>query len=364
MKKGKKFLALLMTFMLIFAVGLTGCGGGADEESGDSEGSGDAAANQETYEFSIAHIQSAGSAGADAFTYLGQILEEKTDGRIKVTIYGDKSMAGSDTELGEIVRQNTVQCVAVPTHTLAAMADIPEYKVFEIPYLFSSWDEIYKVLDSDMAAEWAQVLQDEAGVVVYDGLVKGWLSVGTKNKPLNTPSDLKGLKIRTMSTDMQMGLIEALGGSPTVVAYGELYTAAQQGIVDGMLTATSLYQTDRFCEVIDDLAIIRATAHFHIPIVNKAWLDTLPPDLKEIFDECMTEYVAKAREMEKAADDAVIGILQNDEGVNVKQYTDAELKPFKDATKAMWDKFYDAPGEGVVDDVLAYLGKDRESIFQ
>lgn len=363
MKKGKKFLVVFMTFILLAATGLTGCGGGGGGGNEES-GGGDETANQETYEFSIAHIQSAGSAGADAFTYLSEILEEKTDGRINVTIYGDKSMAGSDTELGEIVRQNTVQCVAVPTHTLAAMADIPEYKVFEFPFLFTDWEEIYEVLDSDMAAEWAQILQDEAGVVVYDGLVKGWLSIGTKGKTLNTPADLKGMKIRTMSTDMQMGLIEALGGSPTVVAYGELYTAAQQGIVDGMLTATSLYQTDRFCEVIDDLAIIRATAHFHIPIVNKAWLDTLPEDLKAIFDECMTEYVAKAREMEKAADDAVIDILQTQEGVAVKQYTDAELASFKQATKAMWEKFYDAPGEGVVDEVLAYLGKDFDGIFQ
>jgi C4-dicarboxylate-binding protein DctP len=273
-------------------------------------------------------------------------------------------MAGSDTELGEIVRQNTVQCVAVPTHTLAAMADIPQYKVFEFPFLFSSWEEIYKVLDSDMAAEWAQKLQDDAGIVVYDGLVKGWLSIGTKKGPINTPADLKGQKIRTMSTDMQMGFVESLGASPTVVAYGELYTAAQQGTVDGMMTATSLYETDRFCEVIDHLAIVRATAHFHIPVVNKEWLDSLPDDLRVIFDECMEEYVAYARDLEKAADDEVLDTLQNVEGVEVKEYSDEELTAFKQATKSMWEKYYDAPGEGVLDEVLAFLGKDYDSIFQ
>lgn len=358
MKKNRKWkvMSLLLCMAMVLSLALAGCG---DSGSGSGSGGGDG----ETYEFSIAHLQSDGSAGADAFTYLGQILEEKSEGRIKVSIYGDKSMASGDTELGELVRQNTVQCVAVPTHTLSAMANIPEYKVFEFPYLFESWDDIYKVLDSDLAAEWAQTLADEAGIYVYDGLVKGWLSIGTKKGPINTPADLKGMKIRTMSTDMQMGLIEALGGSPTIVAYGELYTAAQQGTVDGMLTATSLYQTDRFCEVINDLAIVRATAHFHIPIVNKQWVDSLPEDLRGVFDECMSEYIAHARELEQTADSEVIKQLESVENVTVREYTDEELAPFKAAVKPMWDKFYNAPGEGVVDSVMELLGTDYETIF-
>lgn len=354
MRKSKKLLALILGVVLVLSLGLTGCGGGGGEEpAGDAE----------TFVFKVAHLQSAGSAGADAITYLEEILEERSEGRIEVEIYGDKSMAGGDTELGEIVRQNTVQMVPVPTHTLAAMADIPEYKVFEFPYLFNSWEEIYTVLDSDLAAEWAQTLSDEAGVVVYDGLVKGWLSIGTKVGPVDVPSTLANLKIRTMSTDMQMGLIDSFGANPTVVAYGELYTAAQQGTVDGILTATSLYQTDRFCEVIDYLSIVRATAHFHMPVVNKAWLDSLPEDLKATFDECMLDYVAYARQLEQEADAAVIDILETEEGVDVREYTDEELVPFIAATKTLWDAQYDAPGEGVLDATMAILGKDYDSIF-
>ncbi|HZK02677.1 MAG TPA: TRAP transporter substrate-binding protein, partial [Anaerovoracaceae bacterium] len=249
--------------------------------------------------------------------------------------------------------------VPVPTHTLAAMANIPQYKIFEFPYLFDTWDDIYKVLDSDMAKDWAKVLEDQAGVVVYDGLVKGWLSIGTKKGPINTPADLNGQKIRTMSTDMQMGLINSLGSGATIVAYGELYTALQQGTVDGALTATSLFQTDRFCEVIDHLSIIRATAHFHLPVVNKQWLDSLPEDLRKIFDDCMKDYIAKARELEEDADAAVIETLETVENVKVREYTDAELAPFVAATKTVWDENFDVPREGVVDDVLKLLGKER-----
>jgi C4-dicarboxylate-binding protein DctP len=273
-------------------------------------------------------------------------------------------MAQSDTELGEIVRQNTVQLVPIPTHTLSAMVNIPQYSVFEFPYLFTDWEEIYKILDSPLAKEWTKALERDAGVVVYEGFVKGWLSIGTRKGPQNTPEDFKGLKIRTMSTDMQMGLISALGASPTIVAYGELYTAQQQGTVDGMLTATTLYQTDKFAEVIDHLSIVRATAHFHLPTVNKQWLDALPQDLRAVFDQCMKEYVTFGREEEKKLDATVIAGMEKNFNVKVRQYTEAELAPFKAAVKTMWETNYDKPGKGVLDEVLKYLGKDYKTLLQ
>lgn len=317
-----------------------------------------------TYQFKIAHIEGAGGAGEKAFFHLKKILEEKSKGRIKVTVYKGKSMAQSDTELGEIVRQGTVQMVPVPTHTLSAMANIPQYSVFEFPYLFTDWEDIYKLLDSDLAKSWAKALEKDAGVSVYGGFVKGWLSIGTRKGPINTPADLKGLKIRTMATDMQMGLISALGASPAVVAYGELYTAQQQGTVDGMLTATTLYRTDKFAEVIDHLSIIRATAHFHLPTVNKKWLDSLDPEMRAVFDECMKEYVAFGREAERKLNEEVLASMGKDFNVKVREYTEKELAPFKAAVKPMWEKFYDKPGKGVMDSVLRFLGKDGKTLLQ
>jgi tripartite ATP-independent transporter DctP family solute receptor len=342
----KRYIAIICSLVMVFAFATSGF------------------AAEKTYNLKIAYIEASGGPQEAAFKYLKQILEEKTKGQIKVTIYPGKSMAQSDPELGEIVRQNTVQLVPIPTHTLSAMVNIPQYSIFEFPYLFSSWDEIYKLLDSDLCKSWTKPLETGAGVIVYDGFVRGWLTIGTKKGPINTPADLKGLKIRTMATDMQMGLISSLGASPTVVAYGETYTAVQQGTVDGLLTATALYRSDKFAEVIDHLTIIRATAHFHLPAVNKAWRDSLTPELRKIFDECMKEYAAYGRELDRKTNEEVIASLGKDYNVQVRHYTDAELAPFKTATKAFWEKNYDRPGKGVVDEVLKFLGKDFNVIFK
>ncbi|MGF6376051.1 tripartite ATP-independent transporter DctP family solute receptor [Clostridiales Family XIII bacterium PM5-7] len=352
----KKLSVLLIVVMTLSATFLfAGCG---------DKGS-DGGAEGETYDFSIAHLQAEGTAAADSFNFLAKELEEKSEGRIKVTIHGGGTMAGSDPELAELARAGTVQMVPVPTHALSALVNIPEYKIFEMPYLFSDWDEIYTVLDSDLAQEWTKPLQEKAGVKVYGGLVKGWLSVGLKNEnPLEAPSDLKGKKIRTMSTDMQMGLISALGGSPTSVAYGELYTAIQQGTVDGSLTATNLYVADRFGEVIDSLSILRATAHFHLPTVNLEWYNALPEDLQKVFDEAMDAYLGFAREAEKKADTEAIEQLQKDMNVTVREYSDEELAPFRKAAHTLFTKNYDSCGEGVMDSVLEVLGKKESEIFK
>ena len=349
----KKVLSVALSLVMVLSMSLffTGCG----EDNGGAEG--------ETYTFRIAHLQTEQSAAGQSFQHLKETLEEKSDGRIQVELLGGGTMASGDTELAELVRAGTVEMVPVPTHALSELVEIPEYRVFEMPYLFSSWDEIYTVLDSDLAQDWTKPLQEKAGVKVYGGLVKGWLSVGLKGDALETPSDLQGKKVRTMATDMQQGLIKALGGSPTMVAYGELFTAIQQGTVDGSLTATNLYVSDRFAEVVDSLSIIRATAHFHLPTVNLAWYENLPDDLKTVFDECMEDYLTFARDAEKQADADAIEQMESEMGVTVEEFTDEELTPFKEATHQLFSENVDACGDGTIDGVLDLLGKTEAEIF-
>ena len=357
----KKFITILMAIVLVLAL-LGGCGGNdpAPAPGGNGE---PPAPPEEVFVFRMASIGAPGEVGGVALYWLADTLNERSGGRIQATHFGGRALASSDPELGELVRQNSVQMVPIPTHTLAAMANIPQYSVFEFPYLFTDWNEIYRLLDSDLARGWAQALQDEAGVTVYGGIVKGWLSIGTTAGPVDNLAVFNGQRIRTMATDMQMSLVSSFGGSPTIVAFGEIYTAMQQGTIDGILTATGLFESERFGEVINHLTITRATAHFHIPTVNTAWLNSLPPDLRAIFDEAMNDFLVFQRALELENDQRVMDLMYEEFGVEVRQFTDAELAPFRAAVRPMWEANFDLPGPGVLDAVLDYLGKDFESIF-
>ncbi len=339
-------LILVMALTSVFA--MTGCGGDdSNNDGGDATG--------DVIEMKISHIASESDPIHMGWAYLKEQLEERSDGRIQVTIYSNKALSNSNNEDAEKVQQNIVQMTSVPTSSLAAIGNIQEYQVFDYPYLFATNDEFYKVLDSDLAKGWSDRLTDAAGIKALGGYSLGWLSVGS-TKPLGEIKDYKGQKIRTLSSDLQMQTINALGASATQINYGECYTALQQGTVDGLLTSTGLFVSDKFMEVIKELAVTKPTALLHVPIVNASWYDALPEDLKVVYNECIEDYLAAVRQYEADFDaDALKAIA--DSGVKVTEYTDAQLEEFKAATATVYDKYADIAGQETIDAVRDILGK-------
>ena len=191
-----------------------------------------AAKDKAEYTLKICHLTSEQDPMHQGFAYLKDLLEEKTDGRIQVEIFGNASIASSDVETAEKVQQNICQMTAGPAYAAAALGNIPELKIFDYPYLFENYEDLYKLLDSDLFKEWAANLESQTGVIMKGGYTLGWNAIMDGKKELNSYKDLEKLKIRTMSTDLQMAFINALGASATPIAYGETYTACQQGTVD------------------------------------------------------------------------------------------------------------------------------------
>ncbi len=345
----KKLLSMLLVLVMVLTsvFAMTACG--SDEPADDGGEAG------EVIELKVSHIASETDPIHMGWTFLKEQLEERTGGRIKVTIYGNKALSSSNNEDAEKVQQNIVQMTSVPTSSLAAIGNIQEYQVFDYPYLFSTNEEFYQVLDSDLAKGWSDRLTEAAGVKALGGYSLGWLSVGSI-KPLGTLDDYNGQKIRTLSSDLQMQTINAYGSSATQINYGECYTALQQGTVDGILTSTGLFVSDKFMEVIDELAVAKPTALLHVPIVNGEWYDALPDDLKAIYDECIVDYLAAVRQYEAEFDAEALQAIA-DSGVKVIEYTDAELEAFQEATASVYTDYANIAGQETIDAVKAMLGK-------
>ena len=156
-------------------------------------------------------------------------LEKKSNGTLKVRIFPDAQL-GSEREVLELLQIGSVAATKVSAATLSNF--VPEYNVLGIPYLFRDKQHQFDVLEGDIGKS---ILEKGSkfwlrGLCYYDA---GSRSFYTSKKAIRTPEDLEGLKIRVMNNQMAINMVNSMGGSATPLAYGELYTAIQQGVVDG-----------------------------------------------------------------------------------------------------------------------------------
>jgi len=164
-----------------------------------------------------------------AMEYMAEQVHKKSDGHMRIDIYPSGQL-GSERENVEMLQIGSLAITKVSAAIMEGFA--PSYKIFGIPYIFSSSQHAHRVLDSEIGKE---ILQDGEdfwlrGLAFYDA---GSRSFYTKDKPIEHPDDLRGLKIRVMQSPSAVAMIRAFGGSPTPISWGELYTALQGGVVDG-----------------------------------------------------------------------------------------------------------------------------------
>lgn len=158
-----------------------------------------------------------------------KILNQKSNGDLTIKIFPDAQL-GSEREVLELLQIGSVAITKVSAATLSNF--VPEYHVLGIPYLFRDKAHMFDILEGPVGKS---ILEKGEkfwlrGLCYYDA---GSRSFYTSNKAVRTPEDLKGLKIRVMNNQMAINMVNSLGGAATPMAYGELYTAIQQGVVDG-----------------------------------------------------------------------------------------------------------------------------------
>lgn len=164
-----------------------------------------------------------------AMVFMGERLKEKSGGKMNVEIYPNQQI-GTERQLLELLQIGSVGMTKVSVGVMENFA--PNMKVFGLPFIFRDKEHSYSVMDGEIGKE--LLVQGEEywlrGLTYYDA---GSRSFYTKDRPIHTPEDLSGLKIRVMESATAMAMVRSLGGSPTPISWGELYTALQQGVVDG-----------------------------------------------------------------------------------------------------------------------------------
>ncbi|UII27289.1 TRAP transporter substrate-binding protein [Fulvivirga maritima] len=266
-----------------------------------------------------------------AMEFMADRVEEKSNGSLNIDIYPSQQL-GTERECLELLQIGSLGMTKVSTGVLENFA--PGMKVFGLPFLFRDREHYYNVLDSDLGQDllvegkqyWLK------GMAYYDA---GSRSFYTINKPINIPEDLKGLKIRVQESATSIDMVKALGGSPTPVSWGELYTALQQGIVDGAENNPPSFYLSHHYEVCKYYTIDEHTYLPDVLIMSTVVWDQLSDQEKKWVQEAVDESVEYQRTLwQKAEKDAIDAVEAA--GVEVI-YPDKKL--FSSRVEDMYDTY-------------------------
>jgi tripartite ATP-independent transporter DctP family solute receptor len=212
-------------------------------------------------------------------------LEKKSNGTLKVKIFPDAQL-GSERELLELLQIGSVAATKVSAATLSNF--VPEYHILGIPYLFRDNAHKFNVLEGPIGKS---ILEKGSkfwlrGLCYYDA---GSRSFYTSERAIRTPDDLKGLKIRVMNNQMAINMVNSMGGSATPLSYSELYTAIQQGVVDGAENNPPSFVSSNHCEISKYYTLDQHSSVPDVLLIGTKYWDNLSEEEKIWVQEAADE---------------------------------------------------------------------------
>ena len=270
-----------------------------------------------------------------AMAYMAELAAEKSGGTLRIDLYPSQQL-GTERQCLELLQIGSLAMTKVSAAVLENFA--PDIKLFSLPYIFRDREHMYKVQDGDVGHE--MLLQSQQywlrGLTYFDA---GSRSFYMKDQQVRTPEDLEGKKIRVQESVTAMELIRNLGGSPTPISWGELYTALQQGVVDGAENNPPSFYTSRHYEVCKYYSINEHTAVPDILVIGTVAWNQLNEQQQVWLQEAADEATTYQRKLWAEAEQEAIDSVQA-AGVKII-YPDKE--PFMEKTRAMYEPFMEDP---------------------
>lgn len=258
-------------------------------------------------------------------------VEKRTNGEVKIALYGN-NVLGSPPEVLEQVILGAVDMSLSGQDQIAK--HLPFYDVISTPFAFKDYAMADRVIDGDFKA-WAAPELLKKNLVHLSDWEWGFRQLTNSKKPVQTPADMKGMKIRTPPAFAYQAFVEAAGGNAQTIAFAELVMAMKQGVVDGQenpvgtIYDLKLYETQKY------MSILNYTYSSMVHIVNKKSWDKLTPDQQKIVTEESAAAAKQARKMLRDNETVQLKDLETAKGIVVAR---PDLGPWKAAMGPAWDK--------------------------
>ena len=278
----------------------------------------------------IGHSDGAETPVNKAFLLFKKLCEEKSNGQFKVSVHPLEAI-GPDREMIESTQVGTQEMMSACSGPIAAF--VREVALMDIPFMFQTVEQARATLWSPDLYEFMDKAFSKTGLKLLGYYEQRFRNVTNSKRPIWKLEDLKGLKLRTMEAPLHMANFKALGASPTPMAWGEVFTSLQQGVIDGQENPFYVIEYMKFWEVQKYLSI---TNHIYdcVPIfANKRWFESLPADMQEIITDSIAEAVQHAYSLSGQADyDGLMTILAS--GMQVNAVKPDELARMKEVGQA------------------------------
>lgn len=317
MKKG--FAVMLI---MVMATGLLFSGGAAESAS-------------KTYTIKVGLAQPESHTYYQAFQQFKQEVESKTNGQVKVNIFANNQL-GSEKEMQEAVSLGSLEM----TLTGVLVSYEPLLAILELPYLFENRDQIKAFHETTEVLAVAKKLEGK-NIKLMAFYENGFRQVTNNRRPINSPADLRGLAMRTPENPAQMETFKQLGSVVTPLPSTELYSALQQGVVDGQENPLQNIVSNKFYEVQKHLAITNHIYNSGYVVMNNSFFNGLPHDFQKIVMDAISASEDWQMSVCAEADEGLLEFLI-EEGIQV---TYPDIKEFQNAVEPVYDVFIRQYGE-------------------
>ena len=310
------------------------------------------AANAADFVIKFSHVVAQDTPKGKAAEYFKKLAEERTKGRVQVQVFPNSQLYKDKEEL-EALQLGAVQMLA-PSLAKFGPLGAKEFEVFDLPYIFDNYDELHKITQGPIGMQLLSKLESKGikGLAYWDNGFK----IFSANKPLKSPADFKGLKMRIQSSKVLEEEMRSLGALPQVMAFSETYQALQTGVVDGTENPPSNMLTQKMHEVQKYATVTNHGYLGYAVIVNKKFWDGLPADVRTILDGAMKDATNYANKIAKQENDEDLAKIKASGKTQIYIPTAAERDAFKKALVPVHTKMDDRIGEGLVQLIYKQTG--------
>lgn len=329
---------LIFSLLVLIMSSLSGCATPAVDY--------DQVGKNEKIVIKFSHVVAESTPKGQAAKRFAHLVGKRTNGKVEVQVYPN-SILYKDGEEFEALKSNRIQMIAPATAKLSD--EYPQWQIFDLPFLFSSYEHVHRIMDGPVGTQLSQLLETRNMQVMamWDNGFKAM----SANRPLIKVDDFKGLTFRIMSSKVLEAQFHLLGANAIMKPFDVLYQNLESGLVDGAENPPSNFYSKRFQKVQNYLTLSEHGYLGYVVIVNKEFLDGLPPDIRKTLEETLNEVTAWEREIADEENIKAIEAIKASGDTQVYKLTPQEKEVWKNKLAPLFTQFETVIGKKMIKSV-------------